>query len=215
MGTGEWRLRGDPTAGRSQVGGPLVVAVAGEGDRRADADDRREQRRRGEEADAKRRTRSGEGRGRMKWGLGFRGGAPAAYIAVVPRLIQRLGGADPTAGRKPGRGTGGGSWQAGPASCRRPGRLRVALYQAVPQAGPTGRDGGPGTKRPSAGPALSTMDRASCRARAVLFRVVPRAANRARPIWKSIASMNRIPEQVPLLRQSDSPTPASNIGTRS
>jgi hypothetical protein len=39
-----------------------------------------------------------------------------------------------------------------------------------------------------AGPALGTIDRASGRARAVLFRVVPRAANRARPIWKSIVS---------------------------
>jgi hypothetical protein len=35
-------------------------------------------------------------------------------------------------------------------------------------------------------PALSTIDRASGRARAVLFRVVPRAANRARPIWNTI-----------------------------
>jgi hypothetical protein len=78
---GDWRLRGDPTAGRTQAGGPLVVVVAGEGGRRADADDRREQRRRGEEADVKRQTRSGEGRGRMKWGLGFRGGVGR------PRLI--------------------------------------------------------------------------------------------------------------------------------
>jgi hypothetical protein len=37
-------------------------------------------------------------------------------------------------------------------------------------------------------PALSTIDRASGRAWTVLFRVVPRAANRARPIWNSIAS---------------------------
>jgi hypothetical protein len=37
-----------------------------------------------------------------------------------------------------------------------------------------------------AGPALSTIDRASGRARVVLFRVVPRAANRARPIWNTI-----------------------------
>jgi hypothetical protein len=37
-----------------------------------------------------------------------------------------------------------------------------------------------------AGPALSTIDRASGRVRAVLFRAVPRAANRARPIWNSI-----------------------------
>jgi hypothetical protein len=112
---GDWRLRGDPTAGRTQAGGPLVIAVAGEGDRRADADDRREQRRRGEAADAKRR---GEGENEMGARVPGRGGAPAAYIAVVPRLIQRLGGADPTAGRKPGRGTGGGSWQAGPPSGR-------------------------------------------------------------------------------------------------
>jgi hypothetical protein len=35
-------------------------------------------------------------------------------------------------------------------------------------------------------PALSTIDRASGRAWTVLFRVVPRAANRARPIWNSI-----------------------------
>jgi hypothetical protein len=150
-GTGEWRLRGDPTAGRTQAGGPLVVAVAGEGDRRADADDRREQRRRGEEADAKRRTRSGEGRGENEMGARVpgRGGAPAAYIAAVPRLIQRLGGADPTDRRKPGRGTGGESCQAGPTTCLMPGRLWAALYQAVPRAGPTGRGGGPGTKRPS------------------------------------------------------------------
>jgi hypothetical protein len=37
-----------------------------------------------------------------------------------------------------------------------------------------------------AGLALGTIDRASGRARAVLFQVVPRAANRARSIWKSI-----------------------------
>jgi hypothetical protein len=36
-----------------------------------------------------------------------------------------------------------------------------------------------------AGPALGTINRASDRARAVLFRVVPRATDRARPIWKS------------------------------
>jgi hypothetical protein len=35
-------------------------------------------------------------------------------------------------------------------------------------------------------PALGTINRASDRARAVLFRVVPRAANRVRPIWNSI-----------------------------
>jgi hypothetical protein len=40
-------------------------------------------------------------------------------------------------------------------------------------------------------PALSTIDRASGRARAVLFRVVPRAANRARPIWNTIAEADR------------------------
>jgi hypothetical protein len=39
-----------------------------------------------------------------------------------------------------------------------------------------------------AGPALSTIDRASGRARVVRFRVVPRAANRARPIWNTIVS---------------------------
>jgi hypothetical protein len=37
--------------------------------------------------------------------------------------------------------------------------------------------------------ALSTIDRASERARVVLFRVVSRAANRARPIWNSILMM--------------------------
>jgi hypothetical protein len=37
-----------------------------------------------------------------------------------------------------------------------------------------------------AGPALSTINRASDRARAVLFRAVPHAANRARPIWNTI-----------------------------
>jgi hypothetical protein len=35
-------------------------------------------------------------------------------------------------------------------------------------------------------PALGTINRASDRARAVLFRVVSRAANRVRPIWNSI-----------------------------
>jgi hypothetical protein len=35
-------------------------------------------------------------------------------------------------------------------------------------------------------PALGTIDRASCRARAVLFRVVPRASHRVCPIWNSI-----------------------------
>jgi hypothetical protein len=38
-------------------------------------------------------------------------------------------------------------------------------------------------------PALGTIDHASGRARVVLFRVVPRAANRARPIWNSIVSI--------------------------
>jgi hypothetical protein len=37
-----------------------------------------------------------------------------------------------------------------------------------------------------AGTALSTIDCASDRARAVLFRVVLRASNRARPIWNTI-----------------------------
>jgi hypothetical protein len=37
-----------------------------------------------------------------------------------------------------------------------------------------------------AGPALSTINRASGRARVVLFRTVPRAVNRARPIWNPI-----------------------------
>jgi hypothetical protein len=37
-------------------------------------------------------------------------------------------------------------------------------------------------------PALGTINRASDRARAVLFRVVPRAASRVRSIWNSIAS---------------------------
>jgi hypothetical protein len=36
-------------------------------------------------------------------------------------------------------------------------------------------------------PALSTIDRASDRVGVVFFRVVPRAVNRARPIWNSIA----------------------------
>jgi hypothetical protein len=35
-------------------------------------------------------------------------------------------------------------------------------------------------------PALSTINRASGRAKAVLFRAVPRAANHARPIWNTI-----------------------------
>jgi hypothetical protein len=107
---GDWRLRGDPTAGRTQAGGPLVIAVAGEGDRRADADDRREQRRRGEAADAKRR---GEGENERGAGVRGGGGAPAAYIAVVPRLIQRLGGADPTAGRSQAGGRGEGAGRPG------------------------------------------------------------------------------------------------------
>jgi len=38
-----------------------------------------------------------------------------------------------------------------------------------------------------AGPAPSTIDRALGQVRAGLFRAVPRAANRARPIWNSIA----------------------------
>jgi hypothetical protein len=37
-----------------------------------------------------------------------------------------------------------------------------------------------------AGPALSTINCASGRARVVLFRAVPRAVNRARPIWNTI-----------------------------
>jgi hypothetical protein len=37
-----------------------------------------------------------------------------------------------------------------------------------------------------AGPALSTINRASGRARVVLFRVVPRAVNRVWPIWNTI-----------------------------
>jgi hypothetical protein len=41
-----------------------------------------------------------------------------------------------------------------------------------------------------AGPALGTIDRVLGRVRVVLFRVVPRAANRARPIWKSIVRVS-------------------------
>jgi hypothetical protein len=39
-------------------------------------------------------------------------------------------------------------------------------------------------------PALGTINRASCRDRAVLFRVVPRASYRAWPIWNSIVSVH-------------------------
>jgi hypothetical protein len=39
-----------------------------------------------------------------------------------------------------------------------------------------------------AGPALSTINRASGGARVVLFRAVPRAVNRARPIWNTITT---------------------------
>jgi hypothetical protein len=53
-----------------------------------------------------------------------------------------------------------------------------------------------------AGPALGTIDRASGRARAVLFRVVHRAANRARPIWKSIATGEWI-DSVTAMERSD------------
>jgi hypothetical protein len=42
-----------------------------------------------------------------------------------------------------------GCWQAGPDSCLRSGHFRAAPYRAVFRAGPTGRDGGPGTKRSS------------------------------------------------------------------
>jgi hypothetical protein len=88
MRIGEWRLRGDPTAGRTQAGGPLVVAVAGEGDRRADADDRREQRRRGEAADAKRR-----GEGGMGARIPGRGGAlVVAVVGEDDRSAQRRRG---------------------------------------------------------------------------------------------------------------------------
>jgi hypothetical protein len=51
-----------------------------------------------------------------------------------------------------------------------------------------------------AGPALSTIDRASGRVRAVLFRAVPRAANRARPIWNSIQLINA---KIPTLKPDD------------
>jgi hypothetical protein len=54
----------------------------------------------------------------------------------------------------------------------------------VPRAGTIGRSGGPGTIDLS----CRAIDRASGRARALLFRVVPRAVNRARPIWNIILS---------------------------
>jgi hypothetical protein len=110
------------------------------------------------------------------------GRAPAAYIVVVPRLIQRLGGADPTAGREAGRGRELGRWreQAGRATFGPPciGSC-LGLARRAEVAAQT-------LKGCRAGPALGTMDRASGRARVVLFRAVPRTANRARPIWKSI-----------------------------
>jgi hypothetical protein len=58
----------------------------------------------------------------------------------------------------------------------------------VPCLGPARRAGvaAQALRGHRAGPALSTIDRDSGRARVVLFRVVPRAANRARPIWNTI-----------------------------
>jgi hypothetical protein len=50
-----------------------------------------------------------------------------------------------------------------------------------------------------AGPARSTINRVSDRARAVLFRAVAHAANRARPIWNTIVAWARIRGQVDLL----------------
>jgi hypothetical protein len=71
-------------------------------------------------------------------------------------LNSRCPQADPTAGTRrsngseeAGRGDAGRELAGRAASCLRPGRLRAALYRAVPRAGPTGRGGGPGTKRPS------------------------------------------------------------------
>jgi hypothetical protein len=43
-------------------------------------------------------------------------------------------------------------------------------------------------------PALNTINRASGRAKAVLFRTVSRAANRARPIWNTIDADEMIAE---------------------
>jgi hypothetical protein len=112
----------------------------------------KEQRGMGEEKRGMRPPASGE------WGLGFQfrrweaGRDPtAAYICCTHRWIQRLGRSlCASNGRREKReGEMLGRWQARPPSCLRPGRLRAALYRAVPRAGPTGRGGGPGTKRPS------------------------------------------------------------------
>jgi hypothetical protein len=52
-----------------------------------------------------------------------------------------------------------------------------------------------------AGPALSTINRASGRTRVVLFRAVPRAVNRARPIWNPIrTTFTMLRRAFPMLR---------------
>jgi hypothetical protein len=63
---------------------------------------------------------------------------------------------------------------------------RASENRAVPRAALWAEVAAQALSTYRAGPALSTIDRVSGRARAVLFRVVPRAANRARPIWNTI-----------------------------
>jgi hypothetical protein len=99
--------------------------------------------------------------------LGFGGGEgrpgpAAAYMREVPRRIQRSGGAAPHQ-RSGGGRAGVGFWWADSRTCHLvllSGRYRAANFRAVLRAGPPCWGCGPGTKRTSAGPALSPIDRA-------------------------------------------------------
>jgi hypothetical protein len=70
--------------------------------------------------------------------------------------------------------------------------LPIGPLKIGPCLGPTRRAGvaAQALRGHQAGPALSTIDRASGRARVVLFRVVSHAGNRARAIWNTISADN-------------------------
>jgi hypothetical protein len=116
-----------------------------------------------------------------------------------PRLICGASGSNgreaPRRINDPGDAWGRGG-RVGGLVCSRPGRFSACYWTAIgpPTFGPCfgparrARVAAQALKGHRAGPALSPIDRAQGRASAVLFRVVPRAANRARPIWNSIVT---------------------------
>ena len=175
-------MRGDPTVGRASH------CRHRRRGRRAPAtgESREERRRRGESEtrNARRQERNGakvagEGRGTRPW-----------LIYAPPNgRIQRSGCRIQWSGEEWGGGGALGClglWQAVPLSGRRPGCHRADPYRVVPRADTMGWVAAQELKGRRAGPALRTIYRASGRARVGLFRAVPWAANRARPIWNSI-----------------------------